>query len=74
MTILIINNYEKEENLSRANQIAQVLRNLGESKLEVWSFWEINEKTIPRDVDACMHASPRHPTEQLTSDPPLYPF
>lgn len=52
MTILIINNYYKNENLSKVYQIVNALRNVGKSKHEIWSFSEINRKRILDEIKA----------------------
>ena len=52
MTILIINNYYKERNLNKVNQVSQALRKVGKSKHEIWHFSEINEKSIKDDIEA----------------------
>lgn len=52
MTIVIVNNYFKKENLGKAAQIAHSLRKVGKSKHEIWVFSEISEKKIQNDVEA----------------------
>ena len=46
MTILIINNYYKEKNLSRANKITEALLRVGWDNYEMLSFKDIDEKKI----------------------------
>ena len=52
MTILIINNYYKPENLGKIGQIVHALRTVEKTRHEIWNFSEINEKKIPNDVEA----------------------
>jgi len=52
MTILIINNYYKERNLNKANQVSQALRKIGKSKHEIRHFSEINKKSTKDDIEA----------------------
>jgi len=52
MTILIINNYYKERNLNKANQVCQALRKIGKSKHEIRHFSEITKKSIKDDIEA----------------------
>ena len=52
MTILIINNYYKEKNLKKVNQVSQALRKVGKSNHEIWHFSEINKKSIKNDIEA----------------------
>jgi len=52
MTILIINNYYRETNLKKINQVSQALRKAGKGKHEIWRFSEINEKSIKNDIEA----------------------
>lgn len=46
MTILIINNYYKKENLSRASKIAEALREVRWGSCKMLSFEDISEKKI----------------------------
>jgi len=52
MTILIINNYYKERNLNKANQVSQALRKIGKSKYEIRHFSDIAKKSIKDDIEA----------------------
>lgn len=52
MAILIINNYYKERNLSKVNQVSQALRKLGKSKHEIRHFSEIVKRSIEDDIEA----------------------
>jgi GMP synthase (glutamine-hydrolysing) len=52
MTILIINNYYKERNLNKANQVSQALRKIGKSKHEIRHFSEITKKSIKDNIEA----------------------
>lgn len=52
MVILIINNYYKKENLSRADQIAYALRRINSRKSKIWPFSETDENKVSKDVEA----------------------
>jgi GMP synthase (glutamine-hydrolysing) len=52
LTIVIVNNYSKEEDLTKVNKIADALRRAGKSKILVWNFPEIKEKENLSDLEA----------------------
>jgi len=59
MTILIINNYEKEEDQSKVNQITDTLKNMGKAKYQIWKFSELQEKAIPEELEALILSGSR---------------
>lgn len=59
MTILIINNYEKEEDQSKVDQIADALKKIGKTKCVICRFSEIHEKEIPEDLEALILSGSR---------------
>jgi len=51
MTILIINNYRKKDNLNKVDQILSVLREM-KKKYVVWRYREIDIQNIPGQIEA----------------------
>jgi GMP synthase (glutamine-hydrolysing) len=52
LTVVIINNYSKEEDLTKVNKIADALKKAGKSKILIRNFSDIKEKEEPSDLEA----------------------